>query len=81
MPKNGNMSRCCGGGGDLKISKPSLSTDIGARRLNEVIGVGAKILVSGCPACELQFSDVAQKQGTSIQILNIADLVVRAMTV
>ena len=79
LPKNRYMSRCCGGGGDLKVSKPELSMEIGERRLKEAVDLGASMIVSGCPACELQFLDVAQKQDTHIQVLNLAEIVARAL--
>jgi len=79
MPKNRYMSRCCGGGGDLKILKPNLSMEIGERRLKEALDTGADAIVSGCPACELQLLDAAQKLGTRIQVLNIAEVVARAL--
>jgi Fe-S oxidoreductase len=80
MAKNRYLSRCCGGGGDLKVAYPDLSMEVGTRRLNEARDTGARIIVSSCPACELQLSDVAQKNGVPIQVLNIAEIVVRAMT-
>ena len=79
LPKNRYLSRCCGGGGDLKVVKPNLSMEIGERRLKEAVDVGANVLVSGCPACELQFLDVAQKGNTHMQVLNLAEIVARVL--
>jgi len=80
MAKNRYLSRCCGGGGDLKVAYPDLSMEVGTRRLNEAKDTGARMIVSCCPACELQLSDVAQKNGVPLQVLNIAEIVARAMT-
>ena len=80
MAKNKYLSRCCGGGGDLKVAYPDLSMEVGMRRLKEAQDTGAKTIVSCCPACELQLSDVAQKNGVPMQVLNIAEIVARALT-
>jgi Fe-S oxidoreductase len=79
MPKNRYLSKCCGGGGDLKIAYPEMSMDVGMRRLKEARETGAKAVVSCCPACELQLSDVAQKNEVPLQVFNIAEIVARAM--
>ncbi|MCJ7609648.1 (Fe-S)-binding protein [Candidatus Bathyarchaeota archaeon] len=79
MAKNRYLSRCCGGGGDLKVAYPDMSMEVGTRRLKEAQDTGAKGIVSCCPACELQLSDVAQKNGVPMQVFNIAEIVARAM--
>jgi Fe-S oxidoreductase len=79
MGKNRYLSRCCGGGGDLKVAYPDISMEVGMRRLKEAQDTGAKGIVSCCPACELQLADVAQKNGVPMQVFNIAEIVARAM--
>ncbi|MEM2922067.1 MAG: (Fe-S)-binding protein [Candidatus Bathyarchaeia archaeon] len=79
LPKNRYVSRCCGGGGDLKILKPELSMKIGERRIREAFDIDASLVVSGCPACELQLMDAAQSIGKPIQVLNIAEVVARTI--
>jgi len=48
-------SKCCGGGGGMFGVYSDLSMAIAARKLKEALKMGAKALVSSCPACMLNF--------------------------
>jgi len=79
LPKNRNLSRCCGGGGALKIADINLSTKVGVKRVDEAQSTGVDAIVSGCPACELQLTELSKKEGYGLGVMNIAEVVAKAM--
>ncbi len=46
---------CCGGGGVLPKTFPNLATEIGKRRIEDSIQIGAQYITSCCPNCKQHF--------------------------
>jgi Fe-S oxidoreductase len=63
----GKWSSCCGGGG-LEATHPALSERIGIRRVEELAKTGAQIILSACPACEMQLRKAARMLGSHVKV-------------
>lgn len=68
---------CCGGGGDLEISDPSLAANMAGRSLGAFEATGADVLVTACQQCKRMFQSAKEKRGARIGILDLAELVQR----
>ena len=63
-------SMCCGGGGGLPTTKPTLARQIAQDRLSEYYESAAKVLVTACPTCERHF----QKWDENLKIMDIVNI-------
>jgi Fe-S oxidoreductase len=70
---------CCGAGGGVIDSYPDFALWTGSERLREARSVGAEAIVSACPWCKRNFLDAAGKTGDNIEVLDIIELVQRAV--
>jgi Fe-S oxidoreductase len=69
----GKWSTCCGGGG-LEITHPELSERIGMRRAEELLKTGADVIVSNCPACDLQLTKIIKKMDANVAVTDLMRL-------
>jgi Fe-S oxidoreductase len=67
-------SRCCGGGGGVRIGYPDISLELARNRLEDV-PEGVDYIVTSCPLCVRNLSDA----GGDIEIIDIVELVAMAM--
>ncbi|MCI8284078.1 MAG: (Fe-S)-binding protein [Firmicutes bacterium] len=79
MPRMKENSLCCAGGRGTKQAFPELAEFAARDRLEEVKYVGAEAVVSACPWCKSNFSETAGKDGETIDILDIAQLLAKAI--
>jgi Fe-S oxidoreductase len=70
---------CCGVGGGVKEAYPEFALWTGAERLREANAVGAKAIVSACPWCTRNFLDSAKETKDKIEVLDIIELVQKAV--
>jgi len=74
----GKWSTCCGGGG-LEATHPELSERIGVRRAEELLETGASVILSNCPACDLQLTRVTKKLGANVKVIDLVRLLDEAL--
>lgn len=74
----GKWSTCCGGGG-LEVTHPELSERIGMRRAEELLKTGANVIVSNCPACELQLTKIIKKMDANVAVIDLVRLLDEAL--
>lgn len=67
-------SRCCGGGGGVRIGYPDISLELARNRLEDV-PEGVDYIVTSCPLCVRNLRDA----GGNIEIIDIVELVAMAM--
>ncbi|MGQ9679535.1 MAG: (Fe-S)-binding protein [Candidatus Bathyarchaeia archaeon] len=79
LPEHGVDVRCCGGGGLLQAVNNDLRLDIVKHRLSQAIPLGVEVLTSACPACKLAFIDGVRDLNSSIEVLDLTELVARQM--
>lgn len=61
---------CCGGGGLFSIYYPSLSEQIGKKRVGDLLQAQAGILATGCPGCLMQIEEKLIGEKDSPQVLH-----------
>lgn len=79
MDRKKENSLCCAGGRGTKQAFPELSEFAARDRLEEVKSTGAEMLVAACPWCYSNFSDVIEKDGESVEMTDIAELLAMAV--
>jgi Fe-S oxidoreductase len=67
-------SRCCGGGGGVRVGFPDISLELARNRLEDV-PEGIDYLVTSCPLCLRNFRDA----GGNIETIDIIELVAMAV--
>lgn len=77
-------SACCGGGGPLWAIKDEMCVSIGRKRLAGALEMGARTVVSACPACRMNLGDAAralkaQKEKVNLEVRDLVELVARAI--
>lgn len=65
---------CSGAGGGFRDAFPKEADDIANRRLMEAQDAGAETIVTACPFAEAHFEEVAQRRGSRIKVLDLAEL-------
>ncbi len=65
---------CCGFGGSFNIRNYKLSCRIGSRKVESILNTGADIVVTSCPACMLQITDMLSKTGKSINVMHSVEI-------
>ncbi len=79
FPQNRAQAKCCGGGGGMKGFDNDMAGEIGYKRLNSAIDLGADAIVSACPSCKQTFNQAAAKarkeKKVKIKVMDITELV------
>jgi heterodisulfide reductase subunit D len=52
MSSSGQISECCGGGGNLESFDPNVLLEVSGRRVDRACEVDAQVIVSACQQCE-----------------------------
>lgn len=68
MPRRGENSFCCGGGGGQMWMETDATTRINHRRLEDVSKARADTVVTACPYCLLMFDDALRSKGLGERI-------------
>lgn len=79
MQRIREYSWCCGAGGGVREAYPDYSGWTASERIEEAKSTGAEAIVSACPWCERNFQDAVDATGESMQVLDIIDLVAKAV--
>jgi len=79
MERIREYSWCCGAGGGVREGFPEYSEWVASERIAEAQASGAEALVTACPWCERNFIDAVRTNRDSMEIVDIIDLVHRAI--
>jgi Fe-S oxidoreductase len=79
MERTREYAWCCGAGGGVLEAYPEFARWTASERLIEALSTGAEAVVSACPWCERNFIDSCNVNKEKIQILDIIELVQRAI--
>jgi Fe-S oxidoreductase len=83
MSGAGQISACCGGGGNLASFAPDVVSEIALRRVGHACEVGAQALVSACQQCERTLSAAVRRHPEArrarLRVMDLTELVCRAM--
>lgn len=70
---------CCGGGGDVQIVDDSVTAAVAARRLGQAQRTGARLILSACQQCKRTLMSAARENKARVRVMDIAELVWRAL--
>jgi len=79
MERIREYSWCCGAGGGCSETNPDFSKWTAGERITEANSTGAEALVTACPWCKSNFEGCADENGNTIKVIDIIDLVARAL--
>jgi len=79
MATSGAESTCCGGGGNLQSADAALAEAIARRRIREAAATGASIVVSACQQCEQMLEKAARTEKLPLEVIDVAELLLRAV--
>jgi len=71
---------CCGAGRGTREAFPDFALWAAEQRLDEAKEVGAEAIVSSCPWCKDNFATVVRKDGESLKVLDISELILAAIS-
>jgi glycolate oxidase iron-sulfur subunit len=70
---------CCGAAGTYNLGYYSQSMQVLDRKMDNVKKTKADIVVTTCPACNIQLAYGSRRHGLDCEVLDIADLLDRAL--
>jgi heterodisulfide reductase subunit D len=73
-------SVCCGGGGNLEMADPKLSAAVAQKKIEQILRTGAQAVITSCQQCVRTIKAQARRQKTDLQVLDITELVLKAMS-
>lgn len=75
LPSFGDASVCCGGGGNLQSVDQGLVDQIANARMDEVVSIGADVVLSACQQCEQVLEAACRRRELSIRVTDICEFV------
>lgn len=79
MERNREACRCCGGGGNLEMIDADLSSRIAKEKIQDVLDTGAQAVVSACQQCVRTMTTYVRRNKVPLEVMDIAQLVRRAL--
>ena len=79
MERVKEYSWCCGAGSGVREAYPDFAKWTASERIEEAKATGAEALVTACPWCESNFSDVTGADSQILKVYDIIDLVEQAI--
>lgn len=66
---------CCGGAGSFCFTHPAPAAAVGRKKAQAITATGARAVVTGCPACQIQLTASLRREGLPLPVLHTVDLV------
>ena len=79
LPRNRENFQCCGGGGNLEMIDTKLSAEIAKQKIDEVLGTGARVVVTSCQQCVRTMTTHVRRNKLPIEVMDITELIHRAL--
>lgn len=77
--KEMSNSGCCGFAGTFALSHFDMSNRLARQRADAIKENGSEIVVTSCPACQLQLERICHEDGQEVKVLNLAQIVDKAL--
>ncbi|MEM3038675.1 MAG: heterodisulfide reductase-related iron-sulfur binding cluster, partial [Thermoplasmata archaeon] len=74
MAYNREMAHCCGAGGGYKSAFNYSAESIAAKRVREAEEVGAELIITSCPFCQVNLNAGAKNIGSKIKTVDIVQV-------
>jgi glycolate oxidase iron-sulfur subunit len=65
---------CCGCGGSFNLQHYETSAAIGARKRENIVKSGCRVVATGCPACMLQITDMLSQAGMRLTVKHAVEI-------
>jgi len=78
MPRNRELSYCCGALGGGKEAYPDFASHAAQRRLAEAMSTGADTVVTACGSCTSHMKSVAQTHSLKIEVNSLFEFLSNA---
>jgi Fe-S oxidoreductase len=79
MPRNQERSFCCGAGGGRMWMEEKLGTQINLNRVDEALATGVEEVAVACPFCRVMVTDGVAARESQVQVLDVAQALLRAV--
>jgi len=79
LEHNRQLSICCGGGGNVEMVNPEISSKVARMKLDEISKTGANTVVSSCQQCLRTMATSARRQKSDLKVKDLTELVAEAM--
>ncbi len=80
FPSSKEMALCCGGGGDVEIANPELTSEVSKGIIEEAEEVGVDTIITACQQCKRVIKSSSDKNAKGkFKVKDIAELVLEAM--
>jgi len=79
LADNRENCQCCGGGGNLEMIDPGLSSEIARQKVEQILETGARAVVTSCQQCLRTMSTYVRRNKIPVEVLDITQLVHRAI--
>jgi heterodisulfide reductase subunit D len=83
MGSYGQISECCGGGGNLESFDPDIVSEVSLRRVDRACEVGAEVIVSACQQCERTLTRAVRHhelaRSTRMRVVDVTELVSQSL--
>ncbi|MGD2104124.1 MAG: (Fe-S)-binding protein [Anaerolineae bacterium] len=80
MAASGENALCCGGGGDVEVSDPSVSSAVAGRRMAQVEATGARYVASACQQCMRTLQEGARRRKIRVRAVDVVELLWRSLS-
>jgi heterodisulfide reductase subunit D len=79
MKGNREQCVCCGGGGNLEMVNPELSTGLAQAKIEEIKATGAEMVITACQQCVRTIQTTARRKKIPIVVMDITEFVLKKM--
>jgi heterodisulfide reductase subunit D len=73
-------SVCCGGGGNLEMTDPTLSGKLARGKITEIRETGAEAVVTACQQCVRTIKGRVRREKMDLEVMDISTVVARALS-
>lgn len=67
-------SLCCGSAGIYNVTQPEMAARLGARKVDNALATGARVIATGNPGCALQLAGELRRRGEEVQVRYVVEL-------
>jgi heterodisulfide reductase subunit D len=83
MSSCGQISECCGGGGNLESFDPDIGSEVSLHRIDRACEIEAQVVVSACQQCERTLTAAVRRHEEArrarMRVMDVTELVWEAM--
>jgi glycolate oxidase iron-sulfur subunit len=70
---------CCGSAGIFNLTQPEMASQLGRRKAAHIADAGLELVVTSNPGCILQLQAAARRDGRSLQVVHLVELLDRSI--